>query len=67
MLTVKGLACVAPEVMYITFASAMRIGQPTLALKPKGNVTRNPKQGDEWPQNRTYECIRQKNLKNGNI
>ena len=40
---------------YITFASAMRIRQPTLALKPRGDVTRNPKQG---PQNRT--CVHQK-------
>ena len=38
---------------YITFDSAMRISQPTLALKPRGDVTRNPKQGYQWPQNRT--------------
>ena len=38
--------------MYITFASAMGIRQPSLALKPKGDVTRNPKQGYQWPQNR---------------
>ena len=44
--------------MYITFASAMRIRQPTLALKPRGDVTRNPKQGYQWPQKRT--CVRQK-------
>ena len=36
--------------MYITFASAMWIRQPTLALKPRGHVTRNPKQGYQWPQ-----------------
>ena len=39
---------------YITFASAMRIRQPTLPLKPRGDVTRNPKQGYQWPQNRTH-------------
>ena len=44
--------------MYITFASAMRIkAEPTLALKPRGDVTRNPKQGYQWPQNRTCECV----------
>ena len=31
--------------MYVMFASAMQIRQPTLALKPRGDVTRNPKQG----------------------
>ena len=30
------------------------IRQPTLALKPRGDVTRNPKQGYQWPQNRTH-------------
>ena len=33
------------QVTYITFASAMWIRQPTLALKPRGDVSRNPKQG----------------------
>ena len=45
---------------YITFASTMRIRQSTLALKPRGDVTRNPKQGYLWPQKRT--CVR-KNFK----
>ena len=27
---------------------------PTLALKPRGDVTRSPKQGYQWPQKRTY-------------
>ena len=40
------------------FASAMRIRQPTLALKPRGDVTRNPKQGYQWPHRRTI--VRQK-------
>ena len=35
--------------MYIMFASAMRIRQPTLTLKPRGDVTANPKQGHQWP------------------
>ena len=40
--------------MYIMFASAMQIRQPSLTLKPRGDVTRNPKQGYQWPQNRTH-------------
>ena len=40
------------------FTSAMRIRQPTLALKPRGDVTRNPKQGYQWPQK--WTCVRQK-------
>ena len=48
--------------MYITFPSAMRIRQPILALKPRGDATRNPKQ---WPQNRTCECVPPK--KRGNF
>ena len=32
----------------------------TLALKLRGDVPRNPKQGYQWPQNRTCECVRQK-------
>ena len=46
--------------MYITAASAKIVNkaEPTLALKPRGDVTRNPKQGYQWPQKRT--CVRQK-------
>ena len=40
--------------MYITFAST----KPTLALNPRGDTTRNPKQGYQCPQKRT--CVRQK-------
>ena len=38
--------------MYITFASAKiaNKAEPTLALKPRGDVTRKPKQGYQWPQ-----------------
>ena len=32
--------------------------EPTVALKPRGDVTRNPKQGYQWPINRT--CVHQK-------
>ena len=40
--------------MCIKYASAMQIRQPTLSLKPRGDVIRNPKQGYQWPQNRTH-------------
>ena len=36
----------------------MNKAEPTLALKPRGDVTSNPKQGYQWPQNRI--CVRQK-------
>ena len=61
----RGWQRVAPEVdlreRTLRSASAMRIRQPTLALKPRGDVTRNPKQGYQWPQNRTI--VRQKYFK----
>ena len=45
--------------MYITFASGkVNKAEPTLALNPRGDVTRNPKQGYQWPSKRT--CVRQK-------
>ena len=43
---------------YITFVSTMRIRQPTLALKPRGDVTIIPKQGYQWPQK--WTCVSQK-------
>ena len=48
--------------MYITFASAKiaNKAEPTLALKPRGDLTRNPKQGYQWPQKRT--CVRPKKI-----
>ena len=36
--------------------------EPTLTLKPRGDVTRNPKQGYQWPQKKDI-CVRQKLLK----
>ena len=51
--------------MYIkpTFASAMPIREPTLASNLRGDVTRNPKRGHQWPQIRAYGCVCQKHLK----
>ena len=35
--------------------------EPTLALKPRGDITRSLKQGYQWPQK--WTCIQQKFLK----
>ena len=49
--------------MYITFASTKaNKAEPTMALKPREDVTRNLKQGYQWPQNRTYVYVRQKHF-----
>ena len=59
--------------MYIMYASAMRIRQPTLTLKPRGNAIRNPKQGYQWPQNRTHVSAKKTikktktNIQGGNL
>ena len=44
--------------MYITFASTKQAtkAEPAMALKPRGEITKNPKQGYQWPQNRTHVC-----------
>ena len=49
--------------MYITFTSAKiaNKAEPTLALKPRGDVTRNPKQGYQWPQKKGH--VSAKNFK----
>ena len=50
--------------MYIAFASAKaNKAESALALKHRGDVTRNPKQGYQRPQNRTRVCVRHKHLK----
>ena len=54
----KRSACVAPEVDLgeCTLHSPpqkVNKAQPNLALKPRGDVTRNPKHGYQWPQKRT--------------
>ena len=42
--------------MFITFTSIKaNKAEPTAVLKPRGDVTRNLKQGYQWPQNRT--CV----------
>ena len=63
VLASKRLASVAPEVdlrnvHYICHPKNVNKAEPTLALKPRGDITRNPKQGYQWRQKRT--CVRQK-------
>ena len=66
MLATKRLARVAPEVdlgectLHLPPQKSNK-AEPTLALKPRGDVTRNPKQGYQWPQKRT--CVSAKNFK----
>ena len=65
MLAAKRLAHVAPEVdlgectLHLPLQKANK-AEPTLALKPRGDVTRNPKQGYQWPHKRT--CVSAKNF-----
>ena len=57
---------VAPEVnlrehiLHMPPPSANK-AEPTLALKPRGDITRSPKQGYQWPQK--WTCVQQNFLK----
>ena len=54
--------------MYITFAyEKIRANKAelTLALNPRGDVTRNPKRGYQWPQKKDM-CPPKKLLKKNN-
>ena len=59
MLSIKRLAGVAPEVDLgeYTLHSPLQgnEAEPSLALKPRWDVTRNPKQGYQWPQ-KGHKC-----------
>ena len=63
MQAAKRLAFVAPEVdlseytLHLPLQKANKV-EPTLALKSRGDITRNPKKGTSGPQKRT--CVRQK-------
>ena len=54
-LAAKRLASVAPKVdleectLHSPLQKANK-AEPTLALNPRGDITRNPKQGYQWPQ-----------------
>ena len=54
MLAVKRSAGVVPEVNLgeCTLHSPPQKAGPPLALKLRGDITRNPKQGYQWPRNR---------------
>ena len=57
--------CVAPEVnlgqrISCTPLQSSNKAEPTVALKPRGDVTRSPKQGYQWPHK--WTCVQQ-NLK----
>ena len=54
---------VAPEVnlrerISCTPLQSSNKAEPTLALKPRGDVTRSPKQGYQWPHK--WTCAQQK-------
>ena len=54
---------VAPEVNLRERISHMppqssNTAEPTLALKPRGDITRSPKQGYQWPHK--WTCVQQK-------
>ena len=61
----KRSASVAPEVdlgectLHSPLQKANK-AEPTLALNPRGDVTRKPKKGYQWPQKRT--CVSAKNF-----
>ena len=44
---------ISGNVQYICLHNANK-AEPTLALKPRGYITRNAKQGYQWPQKRTH-------------
>ena len=47
--------------LYTTFASTKAYkADPSLALKPRGDITRNPKQRYQGTQNKTHVCVHQK-------
>ena len=68
MLAIKRLESVAPKVDLGEYTlhsplQKMNKAEPTLPLKPRGDVTRNPKQGYQWPPKRACVCVRQKHFK----
>ena len=46
------------ECISCTPPQSLNKAEPTLALKPRGDVTRSPKQGYQWPQK--WTCVQQK-------
>ena len=63
MLAVYTSSGVAPQVnlrerISRTPPQSLNKAEPTLALKPRGDVTRSPKQGYQWPHK--WTCVQQK-------
>ena len=63
MLAIYTCRGVAPEVnlrehISHTPLQSLNKAEPTLALKPRGDVTRSPKQGYHWPQK--WTCVQGK-------
>ena len=63
MLAIYTSSGVAPEVNLREHISRTPLQssnktEPTLALKPRGDITRSPKQGYQWPQK--WTCVQQK-------
>ena len=46
------------ECISCTPPQSLNKAEPTLALKPRGDITRSPKQGYQWPQK--WTCVQQK-------
>ena len=42
------------DIYHICLHKSSNKAEPTLALKPRGDVTRSPKQGYQWPQKWTH-------------
>ena len=59
MLAAKRSSCVAPEMdlrectLNLPLQKKVNKAEPTMALKPRGDITRNPKQLCQWPHKRT--------------
>ena len=51
------ISCMPPQ--------SLNRAEPTLALKPRADITRSPKQGYQWPQK--WTCVQQKILKTQTI
>ena len=55
MLATKRLAGLTREVNLREYVTHTPPGLPTLALKPRGDITRSPKQGYQWPHKKLKE------------
>ena len=56
---------ISGNIHYIRLHNANK-SAPTLALKSRGDIIRTPKQGYQWSQNGTCECVLQNDFENNN-